>query len=89
MNKKALLELLNSNDFRKTLKYMRRYQAYMRNGISYDELHQMMEYDYRVFLESKLKKGFKKDVSTNITSREDAKCKFKALTLARDNLSAK
>lgn len=100
MNKKTLLEILYAKHFKKTLTYMRRYEAYMKNNISYEELYQMMEYDYKIFLETKLKKDmiditsenaiFKlnelNNISTNITSIDDAICKFKALSLAKRNL---
>lgn len=100
MKKKTLLEILYAKHFRKTLTYIRRYEAYMRNNISYEELYQMMEYDYKVFLETKFKKEmvdltsenaiFKlhelDNVSTNIKSIDDAVCKFKALSLAKRNL---
>ena len=101
MNRKILFELLYAKNFKKTLFYMRRYEAYMRNGISYDKLHQMMEYDYKVYLETKLKKdnidmkskyAISKleelsNITTNITSTDDAICKFKALKFAYSKLN--
>ncbi|MBQ9023771.1 MAG: hypothetical protein IJ105_00960 [Bacilli bacterium] len=100
MNKKNILELLFAKDWKKTLKYIKKYETYMRNGISYEQLRNIMQYDYKVFLE----KEFKKDIIdltkesaiyqiieldniyTNIKSRDDATCKFKSLTLAKENI---
>lgn len=84
MNKKSLFELLYCKNFKKTLKYMRKYQAYMSNGIDYEQLHELMKYDYKLFLTQS-----NNNVITNITSKEDAECKFKALSLAKENLEIK
>ena len=100
MNKKSLLELLYDKNFRLTLKYMRRYSSYMRNGIDPDLLSQILEYDYELYIEKQYKKRMVditssnavyklneiENISTNIQSTEDALCKFKALSLAKENL---
>ena len=100
MNKESLLELLYAKNFKMTLNYMRRYEAYMRMGMTYDQLKQMMEYDYKVYLETQAEKEAVDitsenaiiklheldNVSTNITSHDDALCKFKALALANENI---
>ena len=100
MRKESLLELLYSKNLKKTLKYMRRYEAYMRNGISYEELYMIMEYDYKLYLETHAKKNMLNiltpdaifrynelcNISTNITSNDDAMCKIKALSLAKENI---
>ena len=101
MKKQTLLELLYAKNFKMTLRYMRLYEAYMRNGISYDQLYNIMEHDYKVYLEKQKQKeeiditsenailrlNELDNISTNITSDEDAICKFKALSLANENLN--
>ena len=101
MNKESLLELLYAKNFKMTLKYMRRYEAYMRMGMTYHQLKQMMEYDYKVYLEviekrnniditsknAVIKLNELENISTNIESQEDALCKFKALALANENIN--
>ena len=100
MKKETLLELLNSENFKATLHYMRVYENMLRSGISYEDLQKMMDYDYEIYL-SKINMIKNIDITeenavyrlneissiqTNIKSNEDALCKSKALLLANDNI---
>ena len=93
MRQDILLDLIYDKNFKKTLTYMRRYKAYLQNGITYENLYNILSYDYKIYLMKNMKTKNEKNIfilneitniSTNIISHEDAMCKFKALTLARD-----
>lgn len=100
MNNDILLQILYAKNYKNTLKYLRQYEKLMKNGVSYEQLLQLMEYDYEVFLKKENKKDevditspnavFEineiNNISTNIESKEDAICKFKALSLANSDL---
>lgn len=98
MTDETLISVLYANDLNKTLELMKVYKDYLLNGIPYEDLLFMMDYDYKVYLEKQSKKKqintsddsniFKlnqiEQDSSNIESEKDALCKYKALKLAQD-----
>ena len=100
MSEETLLEILYAKNLKKTLKLMREYEQILKSGVTYEQMLDMMTYDYELYRSKEKKLSsiditdtnaiFKKNeiesIQTNIESKEDALCKIKALSLAKANL---
>ena len=95
LTNKRLFYIGNLKAKEKMLYYAKKYELYLKDGISYNQLIMMLDYDYRLFLKTKENKNNSNDefeynelcnISTNIESNSDAICKMQALILARKNL---
>ncbi len=61
------------------------YISYLKEGLSYKQLFNMLQYDYDLFIK-KEKGNIDYDITTNICSVEDAKIKFYSLKKAKEIL---